>query len=188
MPKSVLFSAREKEVIAPLLEGKSNKQIALELGIAQRTVEFHLSNIYTKLGVSSRTEAALKLAETYLRESTGTELRESTVAGMDEFDDNVNTSVSTQRSPLNKSFLIGLGLLIATTVFCLVSIYLMAKNRAPAQEAFPNATSMPTVTFIAPTETPLPTVSSTHPQLLLPISNLSLLPHHPPHRQPSEDQ
>ena len=70
MPKSVLFSAREKEVIAPLLEGKSNKQIALELGIAQRTVEFHLSNIYTKLGVISRTEAALKLADIYLREST----------------------------------------------------------------------------------------------------------------------
>lgn len=170
MTKSDLFSAREKEVIALLLVGKSNKQIALELGIAQRTVEFHLSNIYTKLGVSSRTEAALKLAETYLRESTGGELRESTVAGMDEFDDNVNTSVSTQRSPLNKSFLIGLGLLIATTVFCLVSIYIMAKNRAPAQEAFPNATSMPTVTFTAPTETPIPTVSSTHPQLL--IANL----------------
>jgi len=160
MTKSDLFSAREKEVIALLLLGKSNKQIALELGTAQRTVEFHLSNIYTKLGATSRTEAALKLSNTDLRESTGGELRESTVAGMDAFDDNVNTSTSTQRSPMKKSFLIGLGLLIATTVFCLVSIYIMAKNRAPAQEAFPNATSTPAATFTAPSETPIPTVSS----------------------------
>ena len=97
MTKSDLFSAREKEVVALLVESKSNKQIALELGIAQRTVEFHLSNIYTKLNVTSRTEAALKLAEIYMRESTGSELRESTVAGMDEADDNGNASISTRK-------------------------------------------------------------------------------------------
>jgi len=43
------FSEREKDVIQLLLQGKGNKQIALELGIASRTVEFHLSNIYAKL-------------------------------------------------------------------------------------------------------------------------------------------
>ncbi|MEO5887268.1 MAG: helix-turn-helix transcriptional regulator [Anaerolineales bacterium] len=159
MTEPELFSAREKEVIALLLQGKSNKQIALELGIAQRTVEFHLSNIYAKLGVTSRTEAALKLNDIYLRESTGGELRKSTVAGLGESDDNVNPSISSQRIPMKKSFLIGLGLLIATTAFCLVSIYIMAKDRAPAQETFPSLTSTTAATFTAPTDTRVPTVS-----------------------------
>ncbi len=60
------FSEREKDVIKLLLQGKSNKQIALELGISNRTVEFHLGNIYSKLGVTSRTETFMKLSETLL--------------------------------------------------------------------------------------------------------------------------
>jgi DNA-binding CsgD family transcriptional regulator len=52
------LSARELE-IARLVEGrKSNKAIAKELGISPRTVSTHLSNIYQKLGVSSRGELA----------------------------------------------------------------------------------------------------------------------------------
>ena len=65
------FSAREQEVIALLLQGKSNKEIALALGVANRTVEFHLGNIYAKLGVASRTEAVIKLSDHHLQESTG---------------------------------------------------------------------------------------------------------------------
>ncbi len=48
------FSKREKEVIELLLQGKSNKQIALALGVSQNTVEYHLKNIYKKLQVNSR--------------------------------------------------------------------------------------------------------------------------------------
>ena len=55
------LSKREKEVVKFLLEGKSNKQIAFALGIADSTVEFHLKNVYGKLGVNSRAEAILKL-------------------------------------------------------------------------------------------------------------------------------
>lgn len=44
------FSTKEKEVIALLLQGKSNKQIALSLGITNRTVEYHMGNIFVKLG------------------------------------------------------------------------------------------------------------------------------------------
>ncbi len=40
--REVQFSAREQDIIALLLQGKSNKEIALALGIANRTVESHL--------------------------------------------------------------------------------------------------------------------------------------------------
>lgn len=42
------LSEREKEVTEFLLQGKSNKQIALALGISTSTVEYHLKNIYKK--------------------------------------------------------------------------------------------------------------------------------------------
>ena len=57
------FSEREKEVIELLLQGNSNKQIALALAIAESTVESHLTRIYAKLGVGSRVEAILRLNE-----------------------------------------------------------------------------------------------------------------------------
>lgn len=58
------LSQREVQVTKQLLEGKSNKQIALALNVAERTVEYHLQNIYAKLRVDSRLEAILKLRET----------------------------------------------------------------------------------------------------------------------------
>ena len=58
------FSQREWQVAGLLLEGKSNKQIALALKIAESTVEFHLKNIYARLEVDSRVAAILKLQET----------------------------------------------------------------------------------------------------------------------------
>ena len=57
------LSKREWEVARLLLEGKSNKLIALSLGISDRTVEFHLKNIYNKLQVSTRVELILKLGQ-----------------------------------------------------------------------------------------------------------------------------
>ena len=48
------LSNREWEVAKLLLQGKSNKLIASALGISDRTVEFHLKNIYAKFQVSSR--------------------------------------------------------------------------------------------------------------------------------------
>jgi DNA-binding CsgD family transcriptional regulator len=55
------LSKREKQVLKLVLEGKSNKQIALSLAISVRTVEFHLKNVYAKFQVSSRIELILKL-------------------------------------------------------------------------------------------------------------------------------
>jgi DNA-binding CsgD family transcriptional regulator len=55
------LSNREREVLRLLLQGKSNKLIALSLNVSVRTVEFHLKNIYAKFQVSSRIELILKL-------------------------------------------------------------------------------------------------------------------------------
>lgn len=57
------LSAREREVVKLLLQGKSNKLIAWSLGISDRTVEFHLKNIYAKFQVSSRVELILELGK-----------------------------------------------------------------------------------------------------------------------------
>lgn len=51
------LSPREVEVLGMLAEGLGNKQIAWRLGISEHTVKFHVSSIFTKLDVSSRTEA-----------------------------------------------------------------------------------------------------------------------------------
>jgi DNA-binding CsgD family transcriptional regulator len=58
-----MLSPREKQVVDLLLLGKSNKQIALALGVSERTIEFHLKNIYIKMQVGSRVELILKLVE-----------------------------------------------------------------------------------------------------------------------------
>jgi DNA-binding CsgD family transcriptional regulator len=57
------FSQRERQIVELLLQGKTNKEIALLLQISRRTVEFHASNIYAKLGVRTRAEAILKLMQ-----------------------------------------------------------------------------------------------------------------------------
>lgn len=49
---------REQEVLALLAQGSSNSQIAAMLNLSESTVKFHLRNLYSKLGVTNRTEAA----------------------------------------------------------------------------------------------------------------------------------
>jgi NarL family two-component system response regulator YdfI len=51
------LTAREREVLQLMAEGLANKQIALRLSISEHTVKFHLSSLYGKLSVASRTEA-----------------------------------------------------------------------------------------------------------------------------------
>lgn len=59
------FTEKELQVIRMLLDGKSNSQIALEIGVSARAVEHHLTHIYEKLEVSSRAEAIVKLVHLF---------------------------------------------------------------------------------------------------------------------------
>jgi two-component system, NarL family, response regulator LiaR len=52
-------SDRELEVLRLAARGQTNRGIGRELGISERTVHSHLTNIYAKLGVNTRTEAVL---------------------------------------------------------------------------------------------------------------------------------
>ncbi|CAG1011884.1 Spore germination protein GerE [Anaerolineales bacterium] len=152
MGQQTQFSERERQVIEILIQGKSNKQIALALGVSVRTVEFHLSNVYAKLGVNSRTEAALKLSQGTLRESTGADLRESTVVEMEELADNGETPISTRRIPMkNFGYIIG-GLFTTTLVVMLVFFNFPAKV---ADVSSASATSTSTATVTIPTKTPI---------------------------------
>ncbi len=60
------LTERETEVLRQLAQGKSNKEIAAALVIAEKTARTHVSNILAKLGVSSRTQAALHAVRTGL--------------------------------------------------------------------------------------------------------------------------
>ena len=61
-PESLVeeLTPREREVLQLLAEGLPNKTIALQLGISEHTVKFHVNAILGKLGVQSRTEAVVR--------------------------------------------------------------------------------------------------------------------------------
>ena len=53
------LTARERDVLVLVAEGRSNRDIGRVLSIGERTVQTHLGNVLTKLELSSRTQAAL---------------------------------------------------------------------------------------------------------------------------------
>jgi DNA-binding NarL/FixJ family response regulator len=71
-PIADALTERENDVLKLIAKGKANKEIARDLVIGEKTVKTHVSNILSKLGVQSRTQAALYAAQNGLAElSTG---------------------------------------------------------------------------------------------------------------------
>ena len=69
---AVALTPRELEVLQLVAYGLSNKEIAQHLSVSARTVNFHLYNVYSKLGVNSRTEAAvMALRQGWVRGTRG---------------------------------------------------------------------------------------------------------------------
>ena len=64
------LTAREREVLALMVQGITNPQIATELFVSRSTVKFHVSSILSKLGAASRTEAVAMALQHGLVEST----------------------------------------------------------------------------------------------------------------------
>lgn len=66
---SAHLTPRERDVLAGIARGRANREIARDLGLAEKTVKTHVSAILTKLGVQDRTQAALYAVRTGLVES-----------------------------------------------------------------------------------------------------------------------
>jgi DNA-binding NarL/FixJ family response regulator len=58
-PAADTLTAREREVLTLIAEGRTNRQIARQLNVTERTARTHVSNILAKLQLTSRTQAAL---------------------------------------------------------------------------------------------------------------------------------
>jgi two-component system, NarL family, response regulator DevR len=56
--KAETLSAQEQRVVALVVEGRTNKEIAAALGLSDKTVKNYLSNVFAKLGISRRAQAA----------------------------------------------------------------------------------------------------------------------------------
>jgi len=69
LPRQEALTRREQEVLELIARGRSNKRIALELGIAEKTVKTHVGHLLAKLGVADRTQAALLAVREGLIES-----------------------------------------------------------------------------------------------------------------------
>ncbi len=138
------LSSREKEVTDLLLQGRSNKEIALALGVSVSTVEFHLKNVYRKLGVKSRTEAILLLGKPIggkesarLGQSVGgpeEKLRESIVDGRESNIENGGNSIPKEVIPVKqKYYAIGGAAAVFLILVALVfARFLFASGQSPA--------------------------------------------------------
>lgn len=168
MEQQNTFSEREKEVIDLLLQGKSNKQIALSLDISRNTVEYHLKNIYKKLGVSSRIEAVLQLGK-----SVGGALNElgKPIVEIDAEPSNNGNKPILQRIPMNRMFYIVGGSLLTTILIIMLVMFNLPSDNAnlPKNNTIPSNT----LTSTPITETPPSQQNSSREYILEQIRQLA---------------
>jgi len=62
-PRLETFTPREMDVVRALVDGLSNKELALQLGISSGTIKNHLTKLFSKLQVDNRTQAVKRAKE-----------------------------------------------------------------------------------------------------------------------------
>lgn len=116
MTENTPLTSRETEILALIAEGKTNKEIAADLFISVNTVKVHVSNVFQKIGVSSRTEATLYAIEQGL---VSPAMPESQIANT-----NSETEIQTLSEKKNKlifPFLGILGILLVTVIVLVIN-------------------------------------------------------------------
>ena len=73
-PKDYGLTRREVDIIAKIASGRSNKEVGEEFAISERTVKHHLTNIFEKVGVSSRLQLALLAVNQHFTASSSPKL------------------------------------------------------------------------------------------------------------------
>ena len=134
MADNTELTARETEILALIAEGKSNKEIAAELFISVNTVKVHVSNIFQKIEVSSRTEATLYAIENGVVSAPGQSIVSENIPDVNTSDLNQNegkTDLPEDRPNwIKRSWKLLLVLFIAVFVFIQVAIPSLSFFRA----------------------------------------------------------
>jgi DNA-binding NarL/FixJ family response regulator len=65
------LTPRETQVLMALAQGQSNKEIARTQGVSDNAIKIHVRNIFSKLGVNNRTQAAMRAAEIFFGSTSG---------------------------------------------------------------------------------------------------------------------
>jgi two-component system nitrate/nitrite response regulator NarL len=83
-PKDYGLTRREVDIITKIASGRSNKEVGEEFAISERTVKHHLTNIFGKVGVSSRLQLALFAVNQHFTSSPAPSLRLQAVRSDDD--------------------------------------------------------------------------------------------------------
>lgn len=78
MKTRIELTPRELEILELVLSGKTNKAIAYEIAVSEKTVEFHLNNIYNKTGARTRLMAGIWALQNGIKPGQGESLASET--------------------------------------------------------------------------------------------------------------
>ena len=122
-----LLSDREIEVLRLVGQGKSNKEIAMDLDISVNTVKVHIGNIFQKINVTSRTEATLFAIEHGIIKSPANQIEEEE---QETHVTEIQETKPTWREILSQKrwLFIFLGLLIVASLYAVIAIPAFLKS------------------------------------------------------------
>ena len=156
MPDKNELSEREQEVLCLVATGVSNKEIAQTLYISTNTVKVHLRHIYAKIGVASRTEAALYAVDTGIAPRAGLAQGEASESkeGAAQVQDGGNGMQGKRTRYLGNTWGVRGLLVFVFLVVVGAAIYLMINNVGPSSQQFSSPAEIPRWQLMADIPTP----------------------------------